>query len=176
MTLTPQEFQSAFFQIEARWKKAYNADQVALIKDVSDKYSFEQFRSVCTRLLGSMRSAPMVPDFEKCFTDLRIVPRGNNYYPSAASPVQSEANFEYQLRDNIFADNNYIFIRGNTVRTCSFIVKADHPTHPLVLEDREVRSSRLQEIKSKNDKAYKGETRQSQPDGFRVLSFNGENA
>jgi hypothetical protein len=65
--MTSQEFQSAFNSIGQRWKRAYNGDQVELIKRVADKYSFEQFKTVCEKLLGASRYAPMVPDFEKTF-------------------------------------------------------------------------------------------------------------
>jgi hypothetical protein len=152
--MTPQEFQSAFHPIEVRWKKAYNGDQVALIHEVAEKYTFEQFKSVCKRILGSYSSrAPMVPDFEKAFIELRFVPRGNRTYSqAAASTVRSEEDFHYQLEENVWADNKYIHVRDKDVRKCRYIIKADNPTHPLVQLDAQVRHIKIAEIKANQQK------------------------
>jgi hypothetical protein len=157
--MTPQEFQSAFFQIESRWKRAHNADQVALIHAVADKYTFEQFKTVCTRLLGSMRSAPMVPDFERAFSEMRFVPRGNVNYSQSASVFQSEQDFYYQLEENVFADNKFIHVRDKDTKKCSFIIKADHPNHPLVQLDAQLRKEKIAEIKKQNEEIFRNPAR-----------------
>lgn len=171
--MTPLEFQSAFHPIEVRWKRAYNADQIALIHEAICHYTFEQLQTVVKHLLGSQRMAPMVPDFQRCFQEMRFVPRGNIQY-SAPSVAQSRDNFQYCIRDNIWADDNYVFIRGNTVRNNSFIIKRDYPDHPLVLEDKEVRPARLAEIKEhiKKGTYSKFHEEQNGPVGLKPLRFN----
>jgi hypothetical protein len=155
MSLTIQEFQSAFFPIENRWKKAHNGDQVALIKEVADRYTFEQFKSVCKYILGSTTRAPMVPDFEKAFIHMRFVPKSSQSYSQTASVVRSEEDFFYHLRDNIWASNEYIHIRNEEPSKCSFILKKDNPNHELVQLDRELCGQRIAEIKAEQEKILK---------------------
>lgn len=143
--MTAQEFQSAFNGLGQRWKRAYNGDQVELIKRVADRYSFEQFKAVCERLLGASRYAPMVPDFEKTFAEMRFFPARSVSEHSPTPNIRVAEDFLYRVRDNIWATNTHVYIRGLKP---SFIIIADEPENELVKEAMAVKSSRIAEIKS----------------------------
>jgi hypothetical protein len=142
--MTDQEFQTAISPILLKWPRGYSGDQVHLVKEEVKMLSHPDFVRLVRHLLGSMRVAPMVPDFKKGIQELGISFRRESYSNAATPQIIQSENFLYQIRDNIWADDNYILIRGEKP---SFIVKADHPNHPYVLEDAEVRSQKLKQTK-----------------------------
>lgn len=86
----------------------------------------------------------MVPDFKKGITDLGIRLLKVAHNQPTQSQAQTIENYYYCIRENIWADNTHIFIRGSRP---SFIIKKDSPDHPYVAEDYQVRSARIKEIK-----------------------------
>lgn len=144
-----QEFQTVITPIIIRWKTAYSGDQLKLIHEALDCYGMSDFKKVVDHLLGTQRVAPMIPDFKKAFFDLNIKATlkvvSPNFQP--ASSPRGEEDYMYHLRDNIWANNTFVFIRGETVKACSSINKKDYPTHPLVVEDANVRSLKIAEVK-----------------------------
>lgn len=174
--MNQQEFQTAISPILLKWPRGYSGDQVQLINDEVKMISHPDFVRLVRHLLGSMRVAPMVPDFKKGIQDLGIRPilqRAESRQDY--QPIHQEEDFLYQVRENIWADNKYIFIRGANNRTSGFILKADHPTHPYVLEDKEVRAERIKEIKNHlKNRSYSKfmEPKTASANGFRAVSFN----
>lgn len=140
-----QEFQTAINPILARWPRAYSGDQVQLIHDEVKAFSRADFDRLVKLLLGSHRQAPMVPDFQKGIQSIGIRPMIQIYSPTQSVERKLEDNFLYCIRDNIWADNHYIYIREGKP---TFIIKADAPSHPLVLEDSQVREERIKEVRA----------------------------
>ena len=144
--MTLQEFQTAIHSIVMRWPRAYSGDQLQLLFDEMKMIPRPDLDRVVKHLLGSSRVAPMIPDFKKAVNDLAIRPA---YYHNPAPEARTivPEDFEYQIRDNIWANNDYVFIRGTDIRTNSFISKKDYPDHPLVKEDAQVRSFKISVVK-----------------------------
>lgn len=171
--MTPQEFQSAFNPIGSRWRKAYNADQVSLIHEAVKDFTFEQLKTVVNKLLGSQRLAPMVPDFERTFQELRFYPVYSKSTFQATPNIRVGEDFLYRVRDNIWANNTHVFIRGEKP---SFILKDDEPENELVKEAEAVKKSRIAEIKSrltKNSYAPYDDKENFESEGFRRMTYKG---
>lgn len=140
--MTLQEFQSAVNPLVNRFKKNYTGDVMDLIYSEVRSITMEQFKSVVAYLNGTMRFAPMVPDFRDALLKLNIRPSEYSIGTQAV-PKQNE-DFLYHLRDNIWATNDYLYIRGHRH---AFIVKSHSPENPLVIEDAEKRSQRISLVK-----------------------------
>lgn len=145
--MTLQEFQASMVTLLNRWPRGYSGDQLSLVYDEVKTLIKPDFDRLVRHLLGSSRVAPMVPDFRKAVQDLGIRTRPVLAEVTPAMAVPQVEDFTYHIRDNIWANNEYIFLRGATVRQCSFIIKSEHPDHPLVIEDKAVREGKIKEIK-----------------------------
>lgn len=137
------EYDAAMLPLKNRFKNQYNGDVLVSIFDTVKNLNVDDFKKVVPYLNGRVRTVPMVQEFEKAMLELNVRPRLALYQPGE-SHVQTVEDFTYCIRENIWADNTYIFMRGPRP---SFIVKKDHPTHPLVIEDNEVRTLRIKEVK-----------------------------
>lgn len=138
------EFKSSMAPIVDRWPRAYTHNIMPLIYDEVKDLTVFDMDQISKNLLGSMRGAPMVPDWKKAVESLgfRAKPRpGAPIFTPAPAYVE---NFDYCVRDNVWADNDYIIIRGGKPM---FIIKKASPNHPFVLEDAEVRQERLKEVR-----------------------------
>ena len=167
--MTQMEFQKLISPILTRWTRGYSADQVSLLHSEFKNISSGNFERLVTHLLGTMRVAPMVPDFKKAMMEMGI--RAERFESNkiqvkdGPKVLDIGENYLYCVRDNIWADNFYVFIRGSKP---TFIIKADAPNHPYVIEDREVRSERIKEIKSNQIKAM---NKKAHATGFKRAEF-----
>jgi len=174
--MTLQEFQAKLTPIITRWPRAYSGDQLSLVYDVVKTLSVPDFERLVRHLLGSSRYAPMVPDFQKGISELslRTKPVLATVTESISVPVVEDHT--YKIRDNIWANNDYIFVRGKTIRENIFIFKSENPNHPLALEDKKVRTERINEIKShiaKNTYSqFMSEATQAYLPNFKHLNFD----
>ena len=171
--MTQMEFQKIIAPVLTRWTRGYSSDQVSLLHSEFQTISSANFERLVTHLLGTMRVAPMIPDFKKAMMELGI--RGERVESSTSKTyvgpktLDLGENYLYCVRDNIWADNFYIFIRGKTVRECAVVIKADHPDHPYVKEDAVVRNQRIQELKQTQIKQM---NKRHQASGFRKPDFS----
>jgi hypothetical protein len=62
--------------------------------------------------------------------------------------VTVDPDYDYCIRDNIWADKTKVYCRGNSIRECFVVYKNEYPDHPLVIEDSQVRAERLKEVKN----------------------------
>lgn len=144
--MTNQEFSAAINPLLGRFKNAYNGDVLALIFDEVKNITLLDFKRLIAHLNGSSRFAPMVPDFRKGIMELSIaMTKRMAIVNPDYRPVNED--FVYQVRDNIWANNSYVYIREDSEGKCKFIIKALHPDHPLVIEAKEVMKERIAEIK-----------------------------
>lgn len=142
--MTLLEFQSAFTPIGAKWPRGYSGDQIQLIFDELKTLSHADFVRLVRHILGTARIAPMIPDFQKAVRDLNIHPVLHVVPQNHQAQASTDENFLYQVRENVWADNTHIFIRGERP---GFILKKDHPTNELVVLDSQVRSQKISIIK-----------------------------
>lgn len=141
--MTFPEFDNAMLPLKNRFKSQYNGDVLVSIFDAVKSLDVDDFKRIVPHLNGRVRTVPLVPEFEKAMAELNIRPQYNNVYP-ISHHTQEEENFLYCIREEYWADNTHIFIRGPRP---GFIIKKDHPAHPMVIEDSQVRSLRISEIK-----------------------------
>jgi hypothetical protein len=139
-----QEFQSAMVTILNRWPRAYSGDQLSLIYDDLKTLNRPDFDRLARHLLGVSRVAPMIPEFRKALTELNIRTRPVLATGPERIATPQVEDFLYHVRENIWANNNFIFIRGPRP---TFIVKADHLDNELVKEAEAVKGQRIAEIK-----------------------------
>lgn len=152
-----QEFSASINPLLSRFKNAYNGDVLSLVFDEVKSLTLLDFKRLVAHLNGSLRFAPMVPDFKKGVEELRLIRPNHLVIVSPTYRPEQREDLIYQIRDNIWADNAYIFIRSVDGARSSFILKADHPEHPLVMEDKEVRNQRIAEAKKHlASNTYKG--------------------
>lgn len=166
-----QDFQTAISPIVSRWPRGYSGDQLQLIQEEVKMLSHPDFVRLVRHLLGSSRVAPMVPDFRKAITDLGLKAQRRpevveTTYSSA--PTEPE-NFLYHLMENFWADNKYIFIRGDKP---SFVIKNDYPSHPLVIKDCNVRDQKIKECKLHLVKGTHAKFEQDKINDMRRVNFS----
>lgn len=141
--LTLQEFQIAMTKLvqDPRFKRAYSGDVLDLIYHEVKYAKFEKFKYICDQLLGSSKTAPLVPDFKRAMQEngvKKFATQNTNY----SEPTSVQSGPVYHLVDDVWATDNDIVIRGGAPR---FIIKDQAPEHPLVKLDKEVRSEKLRE-------------------------------
>lgn len=156
--MTQIEFEQRFMKITAQFTvKAYSQDRVALIFQEVKNISAADFEKLVNHFLGNARTAPLVADFKKAIQDLGIKRFSSSVPLPEVVQIMPEQDMEYCIRENIWADRSKIMVRGSTLRDCSVIYKKDHPDHPLVIEDSQVRSERLREVKAYLEKGMYSE-------------------
>lgn len=145
-----QSFEQRFMKIISTFgAKNYSQDRVSIIYSEVKNLTSDDFSRLVDHLIGSSKMAPLVPDFRRSIAELGLRAQRPrlDVIETTASIVQAE-NFIYHLQDNAWANNTHIFTRGPSVRECGFVLKEEHPHHPLVKLDEQVRDERLKEIKS----------------------------
>jgi hypothetical protein len=143
--MTLQEFEVSFNPILNRWKRAYSGDQLQLVYEEVKTLLKTDFDRVVGNLLGSSRVQPMIPDFRKAVMDLGIRALDPKFQTLAPNYYyRPEEDFVYHVIDNVWANNEYVFIRGDKQ---IFVSKKDSPAHPLVIQANEVKAERIKEIK-----------------------------
>lgn len=148
--MTLQEFEPLFKKITSRWPRSYSAEQVSLAYKAAQSIKVEDFEDIVNSLLASSRNAPMVVDIQAAARALGAKIgsyRGQESTRQTATPNGSR----YKLRDNIFADNNYVYRQGHDVASSSFIIKRDSPDHPLVKEDKIFRAQGKHQLTENQD-------------------------
>lgn len=144
--MTLQEFTMAMNPLLNRFKRNYTGDVLDLIYTEVKNLTLGDFKRLVAHLNGTLRMAPMVPDVRKGIGELNIrpvvhvVPSETNYNTSR----RAQDDVLYRLRDNIWANQDYIFIRGEDPK---FIIKDQHPHNPLVVEDSQFGPEKLKEAK-----------------------------
>lgn len=146
--MTLQEFTAKMNPLLEKGRKTYTGSVLDLIFAEVKNITLSDFERLVKHLNGSARFAPMVPDFRKAILELNIKPiRPKLEIVETTAHILQPENFLYHLQGNAWADNNYIYLRGNTIRECGFVVKMDQPHHPLVKLDEEVREQKIKECK-----------------------------
>lgn len=144
-----QTFEQRFMKIIANFSaKNYSPDRVALIFQEVRHLAVADFERLINHMIGNNRYPPLVSDFRKAIAELNIKaqPR-NDYIETTFSAPKQEENYHYHLKDHYWADNTHIHVRGKTLRECGFVIKNDHPGNPLVIEDCNVRESKIKECR-----------------------------
>jgi hypothetical protein len=126
--------------------KNYSQDRINMIFDVVKAIEPKDLERVVNHFVGNSRTAPLVKDFQLAISELGIKKRFTVVSDEPRAPHQSsEDDFVYHVRDELWANNDYVYIRGDRP---SFIIKKASPDHPYVLEANAVRSERIAAIKA----------------------------
>jgi hypothetical protein len=146
--MTPEDFKAGMAKVvfHPKWKSFYTGDVLDQIFKEVNHLSVDQLRKICETFVGSARTAPLVPEFRSKLLEYGLTPKRSHERP--APYVSTADDLVYHLKDNIWANNEYIYIRGPKP---SFIAKKNAPDHPLVKEDAELGPSRRKVAKSHLD-------------------------
>lgn len=147
--------------------KFYTQDRVNLIYDTVKHLSSDDFIRVVRHFLADARQAPLVRDFQIVIQELGLKRERPTVIEGELSKAPGKQNWLYHVRDDIWADNDYVFIRGALP---TFIIKQDHPSNPLVIEAMSVRAERIREILELMKKGEYPKYAVSRPKGVYGLS------
>lgn len=171
--MTLQEFTTKMNPLLEKGRKTYTGSVLDLIFREVKNLSLFDFERLVTHLNGSQRYAPLVPEFRKAIQELSIKPEkkfqvvDENY---SSGPKQDE-DFLYHLRENVWANNDYILVRGNTVKECGFIIKADYPHNPVVKQCADVHAQKIKECKEHLKNKTHPQFEQSKIAEFKNLNY-----
>ncbi len=169
--MTLQEFTAKMNPLLEKGRKTYTGSVLDLIfKEVKNLSSLD-FERLVAFLNGSQRFAPLVPEFRKAIQDLGLKPDKKFQIVDASFTPRQTEDHVYHLRENVWANNDYILVQGSSVKECGFIIKADYPNNPVVEEDDKVRSSKIQEIKNHIKNGTYPRYQQSKINEFKKLDF-----
>ena len=147
--MTPIEFQKCMQPIieKENWKRAYDATLMTMIYDEVKHLIPMELDQIILSMRGSLRSAPLVPDFKKSVLALGFRAKPHASIPNHSSAPTQKENIFYWLHENIWADNTHIFERSRKASESRFFPKDQNPDHPYVLLDNQVRADRIKQVK-----------------------------
>lgn len=168
-----QVFEQRFMKIISTFgAKNYSAERVALIYAEVKAFSVSDLEKLINHMVGNQRFAPLLGDFKKVISEMGFRPEiRRDYVETTFSAPKAEDDYLYHLRENYWADNKYIHVRGKTLRECGFIIKSEHPGNPLVIEDCNVREQKIKEVKLHLVKGTYPKFEQDKNNEMRRVSF-----
>lgn len=134
------DFEKIIAPLTARWPKAYTPEIIGITyRGVRHLQAYELER-VVERFLATARSAPTASEMVKAASEINA----RQVHDSDMPRYRKDNGPLYAVREGVNANDAYVFMPGKTVAECRFIIMADSPDHPLVIEAKAKRADNPQ--------------------------------